>query len=80
VPSSHSVAIVDLRVIEVASVIHRGTMEGIAPAFESLIRWVDDSGYQVVGPVRELYHEWHDEDPTLHVTELQVPVAESPAG
>jgi DNA-binding transcriptional MerR regulator len=59
----------------VASVIHRGPMEGIEPAFEALMRWIEDSGYQWAGPSRELYHEFHHEDPTCHVTELQVPVS-----
>jgi len=59
----------------VASVIHRGPMEGIEPAFEALMRWIEDSGYQWAGPSRELYHEFHLEDPTRHVTELQVPVS-----
>jgi effector-binding domain-containing protein len=64
--------VIDLPVVEVASVIHRGTMEDIAPAFEALMRWTADRGYKPIGPSRELYHEWHDEDPTLHVTELQL--------
>ena len=55
--------------------IHRGPMEGIEPAFEALMRWIEDSGYQWAGPSRELYHEFHHEDTTRHVTELQVPVS-----
>jgi DNA-binding transcriptional MerR regulator len=74
VPSSETVQVVDLPVVQVASVIHRGAMEEIEPAFEALIRWIEDGGYQVAGPSRELYHEFHLEDPTRHVTELQVPV------
>jgi DNA-binding transcriptional MerR regulator len=75
VPSGDGVAVAYLPPVEVASVIHRGCMEGIAPAFEALIRWVQDSGYQLAGASRELYHEFHQEDPTRHVTELQVVVA-----
>ena len=44
--------------------IHRGAMEGIEAAFEALVRWIEDSGYRLAGPSRELYHEFHDEDPT----------------
>jgi DNA-binding transcriptional MerR regulator len=66
------IQVLDLPVVEVASVIHRGTMGEIAPAFEDLMRWTADSGYKSAGPSRELYHEWNDEDPSLHVTELQL--------
>lgn len=69
------VRIVDLPVIEVASVVHRGPMDTIVPAYEALARWIENSGYHPVGRSRELYHEWHDEDPTRHVTELQLPIA-----
>ena len=75
VPSSDDVRVVDLPVIEVASVVHRGTMDDVAPVYESLVRWIEDSGYRLSGRSRELYHEWHDEDPTGHVTELQMPIA-----
>lgn len=75
VRSSQDVEVVQLPAVQVASVIHKGSFDGIEPAFENLIRWIEDSGYRVAGPSRELYHELHDEDPTLHVTELQVPVA-----
>jgi DNA-binding transcriptional MerR regulator len=75
VPESDRVRAVDLPVVEVASVVHRGTMDGIAPAFEALIRWSEDSGFTWADPTRELYHEWHEEDPTRHVTELQLPIA-----
>jgi DNA-binding transcriptional MerR regulator len=74
VPTGDGVEVVALPVVEVASVIHRGSMEEIAPAFEALIRWVENSGYRLAGPERELYHEFHPDDPSRHVTELQVPV------
>ncbi len=74
IPSSEVVRVVDLPSVQVASVIHRGTMDGIEPAFEALVRWIEDSGYRLAAPSRELYHEFHHEDPTRHVTELQIPV------
>jgi effector-binding domain-containing protein len=74
VPSSEFVQVADLPSVLVASVIHRGPMEGIEPAFEALMRWIECSGYRWAGACRELYHEFHHEDPTCHVTELQVPV------
>src|SRR5205823_1183920 len=75
VPDSVQVRVVGLPVVEVASAVYRGPMDGIPSAWETLIRWVDDSGYRLVGDSRELYHEHHEDDPALHVTELQVAIA-----
>jgi DNA-binding transcriptional MerR regulator len=75
VPDGDTVRVIDLPVVEVASVVHRGTMESVVPVYEALVRWIEDSGYRLTSRSRELYHEWHDEDPTRHVTELQLPVA-----
>ncbi len=73
VPADGAVKVVELPVIEVASVVHRGTMEGIGPVYEALIRWVQDSGLRLAGYSRELYHEMGPDGPS--VTELQIPVA-----
>jgi effector-binding domain-containing protein len=51
-------------------------METIVPTYVALVRWIEDSGYRMTGRSRELYHEWHDEDLTRNVTELQMPIAE----
>jgi DNA-binding transcriptional MerR regulator len=74
VPDSDRVTVVDLPVVEVASVVYRGAMEGINASWEALVRWTEDSGYRLAGDCRELYHEWHEEDPARHVTELQQPI------
>jgi effector-binding domain-containing protein len=72
VSAGDGVEIVDLPVVEVASVMHRGGMESVGPVYESLIRWIEDSGYELAGYSRELYHEVGPEGPS--VTELQVPI------
>jgi DNA-binding transcriptional MerR regulator len=69
------VHIVDLLVIEVASVVHRGSMEAVEPVYEALVRWIEDSGFRLAGRSRELYLEWHDDNPEANVTELQMPIA-----
>jgi DNA-binding transcriptional MerR regulator len=74
VPASDGIAIVDLPVVEVASVVHRGGMDSITPVYEALIRWIEDSGFRLAGYSRELYHEMTADGPS--VTELQVPVAQ----
>ncbi|MHB1534186.1 MAG: GyrI-like domain-containing protein [Acidimicrobiales bacterium] len=74
VPDSETVRVVDLPVIEVAATVYRGGDDGIMAAWEALVRWIDDSGYRLVGSCRELYHEWND-DPSRNVMELQQPIA-----
>lgn len=71
-PAADGMDIVELPVTEVASVIHRGDMDGIGAVYESLIRWIEDSGYRLAGYSRELYMEMTDSGAS--VTELQVPI------
>jgi effector-binding domain-containing protein len=73
VPPGDGIDILDLPVIEVASVIHRGGMETVTPVYEAAIRWIEDSGFQLAGYSRELYHEMNQDGPS--VTELQLPIA-----
>ena len=75
VENGADVVIVDLPVLEVASATYRGSDDGIPAAWEALVSWIDDSGYRLVGDCRELYHEWHDDDPSMNVMELQQPIA-----
>ncbi|MGH2836527.1 MAG: MerR family transcriptional regulator [Solirubrobacteraceae bacterium] len=73
VPDGDGVAIVELPVTEVASVVHRGDMESITPVYEGILRWIEDSGYKLAGYSRELYLEMADGGPS--VTEIQVPIS-----
>jgi DNA-binding transcriptional MerR regulator len=75
VPDSDTLRVVDLPVLEVAAAIYRGGDDGIMSAWEALVRWIEDSGYRLVGDCRELYHEWHDDEPARNVMELQQPIA-----
>jgi DNA-binding transcriptional MerR regulator len=74
VPDSEAVHVINLPVVEVAAAVYRGGDDGIMAAWEALVRWIDDSGYRLVGDCRELSHEWHEEDPTRNITELQQPI------
>lgn len=74
VPDTEEIRVVDLPVIEVAAATYRGDTDGIMAGWETLIRWIDDSAYRHVGDCRELYLEWHDDDPARNVIELQQPI------
>lgn len=67
-------AIVDLPAIEgAATVVHRGSMDGVMPTVQNLARWIDSNGYRSTGYSRELYLEC-PEDVAKWVTEIQEPI------
>ena len=74
VPEGDGISVVELPSIKVASVVHRGTMDNIEEVYEVLVRWIEDSGHELAGRSRELYHEWDDSKPEQSVTELQIPI------
>ncbi|MGH2503687.1 MAG: GyrI-like domain-containing protein, partial [Ktedonobacterales bacterium] len=60
-----------------ACVIYRGDYAQIGAAFAALGRWMLASGYESIGPCREVYLRApaHTNDPAEYVTEIQYPVA-----
>lgn len=60
-----------------ACAVHHGPFVTIGEAYDALMKWISANGYQVVGPVREVYlHEAQagaQDDPDT-VTEIQFPV------
>lgn len=71
----HDFAIVDLPAIETAAtIIHRGSMEGVDTSFQVLAHWVDEHGYRSAGLAREVSVECPCDDPDGWVTELQLTV------
>jgi effector-binding domain-containing protein len=72
VPAGGGIDVVDLPVVQVASIIHRGSVDDIVRAYQDLIRWIECNGYRRAGSSRELYHEMGADGP--RVTELQMPV------
>jgi len=75
VPDGHDVTVVELPVVEVASLVPHGSADNIMASWEALVRWIEDGGNRLAGDCRELYLEWHEDDPSRDVTELQQPIA-----
>lgn len=75
IASDDGVSVVSLPVVEVASVVHHGSMEYVVPVYEALVQWIEDSGYHLAGRSRELYREFYEHDHSRNVTELQMPIA-----
>jgi len=76
VRSGRGFAVLDLPEIpRAATLVYRGAMEHVLPAWRSLEQWIDENGYRADGPAREWYLVY-TENPDDWVTELQVPVTE----
>jgi effector-binding domain-containing protein len=78
-PSSRRVQVYELPGAEkMACVVHTGSFATIGEAYDALAKWIDQNGYQIVGPGRELNLRLPDKlgdqnDPNT-VNEIQFPV------
>ncbi len=78
VKGSAEVSVSDLpAVAQMACAVHHGPFETISLAYDAILKWVDENGFEVSGPCREVYlHEAKpgvQDDPET-VTEIQFPV------
>jgi DNA-binding transcriptional MerR regulator len=70
----------ELPPVNAASIIHSGSYQRLPEAYDALLRWVASNGYQVAGPIRELYLHVSmpvRQDDDSYVTEIQVPVSKA---
>jgi DNA-binding transcriptional MerR regulator len=86
VPPTELIGYRRLPACRVASVIHRGSYDGVAAARATLLRWVAGAGLAAAGPMRTLYLQfgaepelrvppgWVVEADEAFVTELQLPI------
>jgi len=67
-------------VSSMACTVHHGPFASIGEAYDALMKWIDENGYQIIGSVRELYlqaaKDGDQNDPET-VTEIQFPVEKS---
>ena len=65
-----------LPAMTVASTMHKGPYETIAPTYTALASWVSERGYAMAGPPREVYYSDPDVvQPQDYLTEIVFPVA-----
>ncbi len=75
----------------VACLVHTGSYDTIGAATDALLAWIETNGYQICGPSREVYLRFNADgldvelpeaylarDASDFVTELQVPIINSP--
>ena len=76
----HGFSVVELPEVDrAATIIHHGAMDDVLPTGQALARWIDASGHQSIGYVRELTIEWSP-DREQWVTELQQPIGAANSG
>jgi DNA-binding transcriptional MerR regulator len=66
--------VADLPATRAATLVHRGAIDGVLPAWQAVVRWISAHGFASAGPQRELYLDC-PEDPAGWVTELQEPIS-----
>lgn len=82
IKAPEGVRVYELAGCTAASFIHNGSYQRLPEAYDALLRWVASNGYQVAGPIRELYlHSSMPvrQDDESYVTEIQVPVGKAAA-
>jgi DNA-binding transcriptional MerR regulator len=74
-PDNEQVKIRTLPADLMACTVHTGDMLSIGRAHLALHRWVNENGYQLAAPPRQIYLQHGEEmDPRQYITELQFPV------
>ncbi|MGW3963550.1 MerR family transcriptional regulator [Amycolatopsis sp. NPDC005003] len=70
----NGLTVADLPATRAATLVHHGPIDGVLPAWQAVVRWIDDHGHRSAGPQREVYLDC-PEDPAGWVTELQEPIS-----
>lgn len=62
--------------ITAACIFHRGSYSALPEAYETLLRYIEDNGYEIAGEVRESYIDgvWNREDERDWLSEIHIPV------
>jgi predicted transcriptional regulator YdeE/DNA-binding transcriptional MerR regulator len=79
--ASDCLVIHELPAVEsMACALHQGGPDGLADANRFLMTWVEENGYRIAGPSREVYLQSHplSESVEPEVTEVQLPVQKKP--
>ncbi|MGN0747571.1 MAG: MerR family transcriptional regulator [Aristaeellaceae bacterium] len=65
-----------LPAVQAACVFHRGSYRTLPEAYETVLRYVEENGYEVAGDIRESYIDgvWNRDDESQWLSEIQVPV------
>jgi DNA-binding transcriptional MerR regulator len=73
-PGTDRIKVYELPQTQVASVVHHGDFEEFTQGHTALMKWVEDNGYRIVGPYREIYIKHDHNNLSDSATEIQYPV------
>jgi effector-binding domain-containing protein len=75
-PSAYGFEVIELPALnQVASTIHRGTMDNCDTTYQALLEWIERNGYRPLGYSREIDIECGPD--RQWITELQIPIEPS---
>ena len=62
--------------ISAACIFHRGSYNTLPESYETVLRYIEENGYEIAGEVRESYIDgvWNREDERDWLSEIQIPV------
>ena len=65
-----------LPAIQAACVFHRGSYRTFSESYETVLRYIEENGYEIAGEIRESYIDgvWNKDDESEWLSEIQVPV------
>jgi effector-binding domain-containing protein len=80
--TAEGLQIYEMPEVTAACTIHNGSYQRLGEAYDILLKWIGANGYEIAGPVREMY--LHNTQPVRpddesYVTEIQVPVRKGAA-
>ena len=57
-------------------VVDKGAYNSLSSSYEIVLKYVEDNGYKIIGPIRESYIDgiWNKEDESEWLTEIQIPI------
>jgi effector-binding domain-containing protein len=60
-----------------AVIVHKGSYDEIPKAYETIMKWIEENGYTITNPPKEVYLVGSNEtkDPKEYVTEVRFPIA-----
>ena len=62
--------------IQAACIFHKGSYAAFPESYETVLRFIEENGYEIAGPIRESYIDgvWNKEEVSQWLSEIQVPV------
>ncbi len=76
-PGNERVQVYELPPTQVAAAVHHGAFEDFTQLHTVILQWIENNGYEISGPYREIYIQHNPDDYSESATEVQYPVAKA---